>query len=71
MADSTGNMAGLIVQLAAIFVPIVQQIIREHADANDGDLPTDEQVIAKFQSDIDMYLAEGASWRVSHPDSDA
>jgi hypothetical protein len=71
MASSNVDIAALVVQLASVFVPIVQKIIADHQAANDGAMPTDEEIIAKFEADIDQYLAEGAAWNVTHPDPDA
>jgi len=59
-------MNQLIIQLFGIFAPIVRQII-EDSRAETGTDPTDEEVIAKFNADIDKYLAEGMKWNAEHP----
>ena len=59
-------MVPLILQLFTVFLPIYQQI-RADYKASNGVEPTDADVIAKFESDIAKYLAEGADWKATHP----
>lgn len=63
------NIANLSVQLFGIFAPIVKGMIADHQAQNNGAMPTDEEIKAKFAADADRYLAEGAAWKTSHPDA--
>ncbi len=60
------NTSQLIVQLFGVFAPIVRSIIAERHVANET-LPTDDEIKAKFASDIEHALAEGDVWTALHP----
>lgn len=49
--------------------PIVKDIVKKHQDAHNGQMPTDEEVTAAFNQNIDAHLAEGAAWRAAHPNA--
>lgn len=51
------------------FLPIITGIIKNHQAGNNGAMPTDAEVLAEFNANIDKYLAEGAEWRRTHPKS--
>lgn len=59
-------MGALIAQLFATFLPIYQQLRAEHI-AQHGTEPTDADMQAKFEQDVMNVLAEGGSWKASHP----
>jgi hypothetical protein len=48
--------------------PIVKDIVAKHL-AVTGAMPTDAEVTAAFNQNIDTYLAEGAAWRAAHPNA--
>lgn len=58
----------LILALFGYFAPMVRDIIAKH-QAQTGELPTDEQMLATFQANADRILSEGAAWKASHPDA--
>lgn len=58
-------MEVLILQLATIFTPLVQQVIRDHK-AETGQDPTSEQVVARLNAHADQYLGEGSAWLAAH-----
>lgn len=60
-------MNTLILGMFNILAPIVRQMIVDHQAANNGAMPTDADMQAKFEGDIDRYVAEGAAWRAAHP----
>lgn len=63
-------MGTLIVQLMAIFAPIIRDIQEKHQAANPGAPPlTDPEIVATFRANIDTYIGEGTAWRVAHPDA--
>lgn len=57
----------LMFNLFKTFAPVVRDIIATHAAAHNGALPTDAEMLAIFNSNIDKYLSEGAAWRATHP----
>ena len=59
----------LIPQLINIATPIVLQVIEDHRAANNGQMPTPEEVEARFRSNLATYLGEGTAWRLQHPDA--
>lgn len=63
-------MGTLIVQLMAIFAPIIRDIQEKHQAAHPGAPPlTDAQIEAEFAANVEKYLAEGSAWRLAHPDA--
>jgi hypothetical protein len=58
----------LLIDLFKVFGPIVADIIRRRQAAGDAH-PTDAQIAADFEVNIEKYLQEGASWRANHPDA--
>lgn len=59
--------AALILELLKFALPLIAQIRSDWKATHGGVEPTDAEVAATFQSNIDLYLAEGASWRAAHP----
>lgn len=59
-------MEQLFVQLFTVFGPIVADVIRRH-QAQHGQLPTDEEMLAAFKANVDKYIAEGEDWLRKHP----
>ena len=60
-------MQDIIAQLLGTFAPLVLQIVADYRARHDGAAPTHEQIVAHFQQNAAVYLAEGAAWRASHP----
>ena len=60
-------MGGIIVQLITVLAPLIMQVVRDHQAAHQGQLPTNDEMIAQLQAHIDTYLAEGAAWNQTHP----
>lgn len=60
----------LILGLFNVFAPIVTNVIRAHQDqTGDTSLPTNDEMIAILEHNMDGILAEGAAWRMTHPDA--
>lgn len=59
-------MTPLILQLFQIFGPIVADIIRKRQAAG-GAMPSDAEITAEFQANIQTYLDEGSAWSAAHP----
>lgn len=57
----------LIVGLFNVFAPIIRDIIAKHRDTHNGALPTDAEMLAEFNANVEKYLNEGAAWRAAHP----
>ena len=53
----------VILALFSTFAPIVREIIAKFQNENNGELPTDEQMIQIFNDNADRILAEGAAWK--------
>lgn len=60
-------MANLVLQLFGIFAPLITSLIQKYQDAHDGKMPTDDELKAEFEANIDGYLAEIDEWKASHP----
>lgn len=59
-------MGNVIIQLFGIFAPIVAEIIEKRRQET-GETPTNEEIKAEFEANVDKYLAEGADWLTKHP----
>jgi len=57
----------LILQLFSTFSPIVADVIQRYMAKNNGRVPNAEEMRVEFESNIDKYLDEGATWKASHP----
>jgi hypothetical protein len=62
-------MPTIAVELVKLAIPIVMDIVKHHREKNNGQIPTEEQILATFNQNIDKYLAEGEAWRAAHPDA--
>ncbi len=60
-------MGTLSVSLINAAIPIIAGIIRDHQVAH-GTTPTDEEIAATFNANVDRFLAEGQAWLASHPE---
>jgi len=60
-------MEALIVALLQVAAPIYLDIIARHQAANNGALPTVDQMTATLAANADRYLGEGSAWRAAHP----
>lgn len=63
--------ATLALALFNTFYPITLQVIDRIKKAkNDPNYqPTNEEMQAEFQNNMDAILAEGAAWKASHPNA--
>ena len=61
------NPALIAILLQQIIIPEVAAVIRAHANATGGKMPTDAEVIAALQLDADRALAIGQAWLAAHP----
>lgn len=59
--------ANLIMQAFALFAPIVADVINKHRAANNGQMPTNEEMIAAFNAHVDESIKKADSWLASHP----
>lgn len=59
-------MGELILGLATVFAPMIKEIILKHQAANNGIAPTDDEVRAAFEANLQKYLDEGAAWKATH-----
>lgn len=59
--------AALLLQAFQLFAPIVSDIIKKHQAANDGQMPTNEEMKNIFLANIDKSVAKADSWLKSHP----
>lgn len=57
----------LIPQLVGTLAPLIIQLIKDHQKENDGQLPTTEELVARLNANVEMYLGEGAAWKANHP----
>jgi hypothetical protein len=57
----------LIAELLKYLLPLIVEIRTTWKAAHSGAEPTDAQILAEFNANIDKYLAEGAAWRAAHP----
>lgn len=53
--------------LKDIIIPEVARVIRAHANASGGKLPTDTQVLEALQVDADRYIRAGETWLKANP----
>lgn len=60
-------MTALIVQLIEVMGPLITDIIKDHMQSNNGEIPTVDQIKERFESNYQKYLAEGADWWSRHP----
>jgi hypothetical protein len=57
------EMGALILAVAnEIVVPEITRIIAEHAEANNGQMPSDEQVIAQLDADGELIKKLGQAY---------
>lgn len=61
-------MSQIIIALFGIFGPIITGIIQGYMESHNGAMPTDAEILAEFQKNIDSYLAEGEAWKAEHPE---
>ena len=57
--------------LKDIIIPEVVAVIRAHANATGGKMPTDAQVLEALQVDADRYIRAGESWLKANATSSA
>jgi len=62
-------MGSIVSQLLTIFAPIIADIIAKHQAANNGSMPTTEEIRATFDANFAMYVGEGSAWRAAHPNA--
>lgn len=56
----------LIPQLVGTLAPLIIQLIKDHQKET-GEIPTTEELVARLNNNVALYLGEGAAWRASHP----
>jgi hypothetical protein len=59
--------AQLLIQAFSLFAPIVADIINKHRAANNGAMPTNEEMIAAFNAHVDESIAKADVWLAAHP----
>jgi hypothetical protein len=63
------NPALIIAILEQILIPEIAAIIRAHANATNGQLPNDAQVLAALDIDAAKVVAVGEAWLAAHPET--
>lgn len=59
--------AQLLMQAFSLFAPIVTDIINKHRAANNGSMPTNEEMIAAFNAHVDESIKKADNWLAAHP----
>lgn len=58
----------LILALFNVFGPLWRQIYAK-LQHDTGAAPTDDEMVAELNANLDTYLGEGAAWTATHPRS--
>lgn len=56
------NAELLALLLKDIIIPEIAAVIRAHANATGGKMPTDAEILAALQIDANRYVASGEAW---------
>lgn len=62
-------MNPLILELISLFTPMIREAIDNYKARHDGQEPTDADVIAEFNANVEKYLGEGSAWKAAHPNA--
>ena len=59
--------AALLLQAFQLFAPIVADVIQKHQAANNGAMPTNEEMLAAFEAHVDASIKKADAWLAAHP----
>lgn len=59
-------LQNVILQIISTLGPLVMNAVNDY-HARHGRLPTSDELIAHITANADMFLAEGAAWKATHP----